>query len=821
MDQAEQRVQFLELEINQYDQDLTEIRNHLRQMKEEQEAKITPEINRFEKFIAELEKEIKHSDSRIEEEIKVEKELKEKIVELRGKRKEYQTELEVSTSALNKAKTEPLRISKNSEIIEKAINGMKKDLDNVRQDLENVESDLKKLGKTKEDTQDSINNLLQELKNNSNDFDKKLKERDEIILKKNQCAEKNKILHNEVLELEVKLDSAQTSLSRENEYFQKNGKEIFASKKKLKLLIENKKTFETQLLDIRKQIDEATQREEALEHDKKRQEEIKLRLDEEKAIMEKSNEDKEYVTKDKLSRLDEIKKEIEVAEKDAKKKRVKEAKLTKEMEWLSLKRDYMARKASQNVAQAKETAEELKINELLLIDLKKRKQEIEFKYKSATAMYDEVKNDRNKYVKQIQNSSQELAETKERIKILQGEVEILRSESAEKDRNLKEERHSVQITLHKRDGIRTEINKLDFSAKQKESFMTQQANEISKLNVIINSLEKDMIELKQKYEIVCESRNYTGIQLIDRNDELCILYEKCNIQETIQKKGESEIRVKEDEIRMLKLELSAVTRQIELVRKQIPEVPKFAAEVIALQTELQAEKEKEKILAPKLEDPSNKKRFHELPGEDPDEEALEAKIQVLEERLNSKKEQLLEKELVLEEISNLADRLRAQALTGRQSTLELAEKVNDFQSRIKKLTRKMMATVSELSMFQATAMKLKQEKDKLEDVVDSATSRMNEGLPPTDECEDEYQKMERNKRMREEEHKIRLEREKEEKAMSGGVTHSTAEPRLNSYNPDDGIGLPKPYGSHAPFMPTQLGSTMRHIRKPAVKPIEV
>ena len=95
-----------------------------------------------------------------------------------------------------------------------------------------------------------------------------------------------------------------------------------------------------------------------------------------------------------------------------------------------------------------------------------------------------------------------------------------------------------------------------------------------------------------------------------------------------------------------------------------------------------------------------------MKGEDPDQEALEAKIQVLEERLNNKKEALLEKELVLEEITNLADKLRQQALTGRQDTLELAEKVNNFQAKIKSLTRKMMATVSELSMFQATAMKL-------------------------------------------------------------------------------------------------------------------
>jgi chromosome segregation ATPase len=698
---------------------------------------------------------------------------------------------------------------------------MTKDLKNVEEELNSIKNELNKLQKTKEDTISSINDEIQHIKSSQNDLEQKFKLKDEIIAKKNKCNDNNKMARNREVELDIEISDAQAALNRENDNFQKNGKEIFASKKKLKLLIENKKTFETQLSDLKKQIDEATQREEALNHDKKRQEEIKLRLEEESDIMKKSKMDKDDEKKDKVTRLEDVKKEIENQEKEAQKKRVKEAKLTKEMEWLSLKREYMARKASQNISQAKETAEDLKINELLLIDLKKRKQEIDFKLKSCIAMYDEVKNDRNKYVKQIQNSSQELAETKERIKILQGEVEILRSESSEKDRNLKEERHSVQITLHKRDGIRTEINKLDYAVKQKESFVTQQLNEINKLNVIINSLEKDMIELKQKYEIVCESRNYTGIQLIDRNDELCILYEKCNIQEGIQKKGESEIRVKEDEIRMLKLELNAVTRQIELVRKQIPEVPKFAAEVIALQTELQAEKEKEKELAAKLEDPSNSKRFNELPGEDPDEEALEAKIQVLEERLNSKKEQLLEKELVLEEISNLADRLRAQALTGRQSTLELAEKVNDFQSRIKKLTRKMMATVSELSMFQATAMKLKQEKDKLEEVVDLAASRMGDGLPPTDECEDEFRKMERNKRMREEEHKVRVEREKEEKAMSGGVTHSTAEPRVNSYNPDDGIGLPKPYGSHAPFMPSQLGSTMRHIRKPAIKPIEV
>ena len=51
-----------------------------------------------------------------------------------------------------------------------------------------------------------------------------------------------------------------------------------------------------------------------------------------------------------------------------------------------------------------------------------------------------------------------------------------------------------------------------------------------------------MNNLIYEYEQACESRNYMGIQLIDRNDELCILYEKSNIQENILKNGEQKIR---------------------------------------------------------------------------------------------------------------------------------------------------------------------------------------------------------------------------------------------------------------------------------------
>lgn len=111
---------------------------------------------------------------------------------------------------------------------------------------------------------------------------------------------------------------------------------------------------------------------------------------------------------------------------------------------MSTIREKMARTASQAMAQARETKEELKVKELLILDLTKKQQETEFRLNAFLALYEEVKNARNKYVSQIQSSSQDLSEMKERIKILMNEVEILRNESSEKDRLLAEAKKNVQ-----------------------------------------------------------------------------------------------------------------------------------------------------------------------------------------------------------------------------------------------------------------------------------------------------------------------------------------------------------------------------------------
>jgi hypothetical protein len=65
--------------------------------------------------------------------------------------------------------------------------------------------------------------------------------------------------------------------------------------------------------------------------------------------------------------------------------------------------------------------------------------------------------------------------------------------------------------------------------------------------------------------------------------------------------------------------------------------------------------------------------------------------------------------------------------------------------------------------------------------------------------------------------------EQEQANMLPGGIVTTAETRPNAYIPTEEheLPIPRPYGAHAPFRPSEPGSTMRHIRKPVPKPIEI
>merc|ERR1719223_639972 len=81
---------------------------------------------------------------------------------------------------------------------------------------------------------------------------------------------------------------------------------------------------------------------------------------------------------------------------------------------------------------------------------------------------------------------------------------------------------------------------------------TQQA-EIKKLESRLQEAETDRNGQKRKYEEIISERDILGTQLIRRNDELALLYEKIKIQQRTLQEGEVSYKQRLEESRALQI----------------------------------------------------------------------------------------------------------------------------------------------------------------------------------------------------------------------------------------------------------------------------
>jgi len=105
-----------------------------------------------------------------------------------------------------------------------------------------------------------------------------------------------------------------------------------------------------------------------------------------------------------------------------------------------------------------------------------------------------------------------------------------------------------------------------------------------------------------------------GTQLIRRNDELALLYEKIKIQQSTLSKGEAQYKERLEDIRVLKLKIADIKRELTILRRSVGHVDTLRNEVYKLQKDLLQEKTKVKALSEELENPMNIHRWRKLEG---------------------------------------------------------------------------------------------------------------------------------------------------------------------------------------------------------------
>lgn len=718
---------------------------------------------------------------------------------------------------------DPERLEKQADVVQRAVQSLEKEAARQRELAAALQATLDEQQLKLREADDVQRELAQKLEVHRETIDQRQRDVDHVTLHLREEQNTHVLRLSEKTRLEMAAKALDAAERRENERVGKAKKVYDGVKRDLKKKILMFDASRALLPNLKAQVVDAQHQVAALQTDNKAQAQRQLEVKQQVDLLIARFLKREEGEKQQNTELDQLGTQVSALEEEVAQWVTEESKQKKLVAMLTAQRELKAREAAAALEHERETQQELKMKELVILDLAKKWHETTNHLKEFSALYDVVKNERNKYVNLIQASSQALAEMKEKIKILHNEVEVLRNESLAKDKALVKEKLAHATAQCSRDSLRLDTNKSHDAYRVKQEQVEQQIVEIDKLNGIISQTERDLLRLKKKFELAVDARNATGVQLIDRNDELCILYEKANLQERALNDGEVALTRKDQEIRMLNIQLADLQRQLENARRQLPHLPELAKRILAIQDELKQEKDVTELLCRDLETPKNSERWRALEGDDPDEDQLSTKLTFLESRYNKKKEQLLEKELVLEEVTSLSNKLRAQASERRGETLELAKKVNEFQAKIKDTTRKMMAVVSELSMYQATAMKLQQERHDASVDVDECTKRLVAGLPPSAGCEQQLVRLQ-TQRLRDDE--LRASKQQARAAAQHAqnfpsqLTYTTAEARPNAYIPEE-LGIPKPYGGLAPFKPSQQGSTMRHIRVPQRRDIEI
>ncbi|XP_018540672.1 coiled-coil domain-containing protein 146 [Lates calcarifer] len=459
---------------------------------------------------------------------------------------------------------------------------------------------------------------------------------------------------------------------------------------------------------------------------------------------------------------------------------------------------------------------ELREKDLIIMDHNKLNTMLQRRISQYSKLCDMIVEEKMKYIKLKQIASQTITELTEQVKVLENETEIQRTIVINKDRSLTKAHMKLSNSSKLRDKLHNDISKVVWKHREISQQSENNKLELLRLTQMINLQEQALLEMNKSQESAVQRRNFLGIQLLEHEEVLLNYYDKVNIQEAAITKGNVALETMEKEIRDLQLAINEEKRQIDLKKKDVPLKRKLEEEITVLQIELSEARDKT------LECVNRTVDYKELKGKDPSTVELVKKIEQLEVNLAEHERQLLEKELLVDQVTRLSKPLSEQAENCQQDRLSLGKKLNDLRTHIINTNRRLMAVSAELSVKQAAALSQQQEIKEKELQMDRCQRRLEQGLPPCPEIEEEWRRMLRDKkrRQRDKEERERLAEEEWNQLPNGQYT--TAESRPNAYIPEtDALPLPKPYGAQAPFKPGQPGANMRHIRKPTVKPLEI
>ena len=150
---------------------------------------------------------------------------------------------------------------------------------------------------------------------------------------------------------------------------------------------------------------------------------------------------------------------------------------------------------------------------------RKRIVDLEIRLKEFAGMYDILKTERNKCVSAIQINSQKSNEMKEKLKLIQNEIEILRTKLMILDKDLQKKNLLVLASIVERDREKHQVEKKRAYLRELNVQDQQQTLENRNYNNLIAFAEKELVRLRKDDDVSVRDRNERSVQLVERYNE--------------------------------------------------------------------------------------------------------------------------------------------------------------------------------------------------------------------------------------------------------------------------------------------------------------
>jgi len=354
--------------------------------------------------------------------------------------------------------------------------------------------------------------------------------------------------------------------------------------------------------------------------------------------------------------------------------------------------------------------EELKTRGAALTELKKQIANVQAKRNQQKNLYDNVCMDRNLHAKNLVESNEQISEMKRKFKIMSHQTTALKEEIRDKDSRLIRGHFEHQEVLQHNEKLKDSKEKAQRRLRSLTNIVETQRGQMKKLESTIQEAEQERQAQLKELEGVVGERDILGAQLIRRNEELGLLYEKIKIQQSTLQKGETQYNARVQEVGKLRTEIRAAKAEVAQAKLQVTNVETLKQEIHYLNKTLLREETKAKALQEELENPMNVHRWRELEGSDPATYEMIQKVKSLQKLLIAKTEEVVEKDALIQEKEKLYVQLKN--IIARQPGPEVAEQLAWYSSNLKEKTAHMKQMAAELEMYHNQVQDLRDETER-------------------------------------------------------------------------------------------------------------